>query len=111
MIPDPQVLTNAVAELSEGWHYTASGLPWALVTQRGDARSVYVWVDETRYPCTTVLRRLFRLSPTQARVTQMLLTRRTNAEIASLLGVTINTARRHVEAVLLRVGVTSRWDV
>jgi DNA-binding NarL/FixJ family response regulator len=57
------------------------------------------------------LRQKYRLSPTQARVATLLADRLTNAEIASELHVQPSTARRHTEAVLLRLGVRSRFKV
>jgi DNA-binding CsgD family transcriptional regulator len=57
------------------------------------------------------LRSRYRLSPTQARVALFLYMRRTNAEIAEALGISVNTARSHVEIALLKLGVTTRIDV
>lgn len=57
------------------------------------------------------LRRRFGLSPRQAEVAILLVARKTNAEIASELGISAHTARRHTEQVLLRLGVRSRRDV
>jgi DNA-binding NarL/FixJ family response regulator len=57
------------------------------------------------------LRKKYRLSPTQARVATLLADRLTNAEIALELRVRPSTARRHTEAVLLRLGVSSRFKV
>lgn len=57
------------------------------------------------------LRQKYRLSPTQARVATLLADRLTNAEIASALCVKPSTARRHTEAVLLRLNVSSRFQV
>ncbi len=59
----------------------------------------------------TTLRQKYRLTPTQARVATLLADRLTNAEIASELRVRPNTARRHTEAVLWRLGVSSRFQV
>jgi DNA-binding CsgD family transcriptional regulator len=111
MAPDLTQLKTATAFLCDGWHYTPAGQPWALVTREGDARRVYVWPAEDPRPDSEQLRRLFRLTPMQARVTRMLMTRRTNNEIAAQLRISIHTARRHVEAVLLRTEAKSRWDV
>jgi DNA-binding NarL/FixJ family response regulator len=58
-----------------------------------------------------LLRQKYRLTPTQARVATLLADRFTNAEIASELRVQPSTARRHTEAVLLRLGVHRRFDV
>ena len=57
------------------------------------------------------LQQQYRLTPTQARVATLLADRLTNAEIALELQVRPTTARRHTEAVLLRMGVTSRFQV
>jgi DNA-binding NarL/FixJ family response regulator len=59
----------------------------------------------------TSLQQQYRLTPTQARVATLLADRLTNAEIALELRVRPTTARRHTEAVLLRLGVTSRFQV
>jgi DNA-binding CsgD family transcriptional regulator len=58
-----------------------------------------------------LLQQKYRLTPTQARVATLLADRLTNAEIALELQVRPTTARRHTEAVLLRLGVTSRFQV
>lgn len=57
------------------------------------------------------LRKRYRLTPTQARVATLLADRLTNAEIAFELRVKPSTARRHTEAVLLRLDVDSRFKV
>jgi DNA-binding CsgD family transcriptional regulator len=111
MTPDLAELKTATAFLREGWHFTPAGLPWALVTREDDLRRVYVWPAEDPRPDGAELRRLFKLTPTQARVARLLLTRRTNGEIADQLGISIHTARRHVEAVLMRLEAKTRWDV
>ena len=59
----------------------------------------------------TSLQKKYRLTPTQARVATLLADRLTNAEIAFELQVRPSTARRHTEAVLLRLGVNSRFKV
>jgi DNA-binding NarL/FixJ family response regulator len=94
-----------------GLHVNAVGAAWALVKPMDDRVQVYVWGSPEPFPSSEQLRNLFRLTPAQSRVAKLLIHRRTNAEIAALLGVTVNTARRHVEAVLLRVGVSCRWEV
>lgn len=76
-----------------------------------DSEAVQIWANSAPCPSVAELRAMFRLTPTQARVARMLVARRTNAEIGSLLGISIHTARRHVEAVLFRMGIGSRWDV
>jgi len=76
-----------------------------------DERPVHIWADQDPFPSVAELRSMFRLTPAQASVAHMLVARRTNREISSELHISISTARRHVEAVLFRVGVSSRWDV
>ena len=53
----------------------------------------------------------FRLTPTQIRVALLLADRRTNLEIAAALSIAPNTARRHTEAVFVRLGVNRRLEV
>jgi DNA-binding CsgD family transcriptional regulator len=57
------------------------------------------------------VRERYRLTPTQARVALMLAVRFTNEEIARELSCMPNTARRHTEAVMLRLDVRSRFKV
>lgn len=110
---DPGDISSAegIMLLTGGFHRDSAGDPWALVAQKGENRQVFLWTRHRPYPSVQHLQHLFRLTPAQARVAQMLVSRRTNAEISDLLGVTIHTARRHVEAVLLRLDARSRWDV
>lgn len=55
--------------------------------------------------------RKLRLTRRQAEVALLLAQRKTNAEIAEILGIRENTARHHTEAVMLILGVASRRDV
>lgn len=57
------------------------------------------------------LARCFSLTAAQARVARLLAMRRTNREICEALGVTAHTARRHTEAVMLRLGISQRFEV
>lgn len=57
------------------------------------------------------LRKRFRLTPSQARVATLLADRLTNEEIAREIHVKPSTARRHTEAVLLRLEINSRFKV
>ena len=61
--------------------------------------------------CGFAAARHFRLSPTQTRVATLIAARRSNLEIARALCISPNTARRHTEIVMLKLGVTSRLDV
>jgi DNA-binding CsgD family transcriptional regulator len=106
-------IEQALQNLPEnvGIHCSRGGSPWALVKKRSDHVTVYVWALDEPFPSEDNIRAHFSLTPQQARVARLLLNRRTNAEIASQLGISINTAKRHVEAVLLRLGVRSRQEV
>ena len=53
----------------------------------------------------------FGLTPAQTRVAALIACRRSNTEIARALAISPNTARRHTEAVMFRMGVASRADV
>jgi DNA-binding NarL/FixJ family response regulator len=55
--------------------------------------------------------RLLRLSPRQAAVARLMARHLTNPQIAERLGITVSTTRKHVEMVLLRLGVSSRRQV
>jgi DNA-binding NarL/FixJ family response regulator len=52
-----------------------------------------------------------QLTKRQADVAELLYHRRTNIEIADRLGISVHTAKRHVETVLLKLGATSRTMV
>ena len=92
-------------------HYSSDGLPDLYMCRDRERHTVVTWHIYGRYPPLQILRDLYQLTPRQARVAQLLWLRRTNHEIAKLLGVSLNTARRHVEAVLRKLGTNSRWDV
>ena len=51
------------------------------------------------------------LTRRQATVAALLYMRRTNSEVAAECGISIHTAKRHVEMVLLKLGVGSRLEV
>jgi len=70
-----------------------------------------IWAFSDSCPSLQHLMAAHSLTRQQALVAQLLVARRNNAEIAVLLKISPHTAKRHVEAVLLRVGVRSRWDV
>lgn len=53
----------------------------------------------------------FRLTPREVEVARQLALGRTNAEVARALGISIHTVRRHVERVLMRLGVQRRGEV
>jgi DNA-binding CsgD family transcriptional regulator len=60
---------------------------------------------------TASIRERFGLSARQAEVAVLMAGRRTYKEIAGALGISPNTARRHCEQVLVRLGVHSRDEV
>lgn len=53
----------------------------------------------------------FRLTPRECETARLLAAARSNTEVATTLGVTKHTARRHTEAVLRKLGVASRAAV
>lgn len=57
------------------------------------------------------LRAQFALTPREIQIARLLAARRGSAEIASALGVSVHTIRRHTERVLMKLGVHSRMEV
>jgi DNA-binding CsgD family transcriptional regulator len=57
------------------------------------------------------LRDLYQITEREAAVSHFLADGHSNAEVAHLLGISIHTARRHVEHVLMKLGVHSRAAV
>ena len=55
--------------------------------------------------------RTFRLTATEERVARLLVYGRTSRQIGEILNITEATARHHVERVLLKLGVSSRYEV
>jgi len=53
----------------------------------------------------------YQLTRREAAVSQLLAQGHTNAQVARLLGISIHTARRHAERVLMKLGVHSRAAV
>ena len=53
----------------------------------------------------------FHLTPRELAVAQRLAEGRSNQQVARLFGVSIHTARRHVEHILMKLGVHSRAAV
>jgi DNA-binding NarL/FixJ family response regulator len=104
-----QALRDLPSEV--GLHCSRVGRPWALVRKAFGHTTVYIWALDEPYPSVAEVRARFPLTPRQAQVALMLFARRTNTEIAAELGISVNTAKRHVEAVLLRLGVRSRQEV
>ena len=57
------------------------------------------------------LRQLFCLTPAEARLTGLLLAGKTLAEVADLLGVSMNTARTHLKRILSKTGTHRQADL
>lgn len=72
---------------------------------------VQIWGSGPACPSGLELRKRFRLSPRQAVVAHLLVARATNTEIAACLDIGIWTAKHHVEAVLLKLGICCRTEV
>ncbi len=62
-------------------------------------------------PSESTLGARFGLTPRQAEVALLLARGESNADIASTLEISIHTVRRHVEGVLRKTGLSSRWEV
>jgi DNA-binding CsgD family transcriptional regulator len=59
-------------------------------------------------PAPRMLAEQFGLTPREAHVAELLVSRLSTREIAQALGISTHTVRRHVEAVLRKLGVRSR---
>ncbi len=57
------------------------------------------------------LRARYRLTTREIQVARLLACRHSSSEIAETLGVSVHTARRHTERVLMKLGVHARGDV
>ena len=90
---------------------TRAGVPWAYVSKINGGVAVYVWREANRCIPERTLQEMFGLTPQQARAAQLVFGRRTNHEISRILAVSLHTARRHVEAMLSKLGAESRFDV
>lgn len=96
---------------------TASGT-WHIRATVADERTLgpgpvaLVAVEPARPAATAdALRARWGLTRQEGRVACLLAARRTNAEIAAALSVSVHTARHHVERVMEKLGVSSRRDV
>jgi DNA-binding CsgD family transcriptional regulator len=79
----------------------------------GTAASVLVVAEQLpqRTPDRQRLNERFGLTAREADVSLLLAQRRSNAEIARVLGISPHTARRHTEQVLLKLGAKRRQEV
>ena len=110
--PHGQVFAHALTGQVEG----PLGAPvrWSvhLVSPGGGRTFGLIDFDEPRARVDArSIRERFGLSARQAEVAMLMATRRTHKEIARALGIRPNTARRHCEQVLARLGVHSRDEV
>jgi DNA-binding CsgD family transcriptional regulator len=85
-------------------------------TIRGKAPGGLVIITVRRHPLAPTLNQAelaarYGLTRAEARVALLLESARTSRQIAEQLGISVHTARRHVEAVLKKFGVHSRGDV
>jgi DNA-binding CsgD family transcriptional regulator len=81
---------------------------------RGRAPIIVVVVHplpDAPLPDEALLRRRFGLTPREAEVAGFLARRLTNKELAAVMGITPNTAWRHTERVMRKLGVTCRQAV
>ena len=102
------VIENALADaMLQG----QNGQATVSVSSGGRTYVVHVWNIQRPFVPHFFSEDHFGLTPRQAEVARLLCLRRTNAEISHSLNVTIHTACRHVEAVLLKVGAGSRYAV
>jgi DNA-binding CsgD family transcriptional regulator len=81
---------------------------------RSDSELLCVmWVRRCtpRLLTAAALRDRYGLTPREVRVAMLLVARLRSREIAEALGISIHTARRHAEAVLRKLGVSSRNEL
>jgi Response regulator containing a CheY-like receiver domain and an HTH DNA-binding domain len=87
-----------------------SGNPHFSATGHAPLRSVGLG-GTVAPPSSSAFQARYGLTDREAQVAGLLVWRRTNAEIASTLGISLHTARHHTESVLLKIGVHSRAAV
>jgi DNA-binding CsgD family transcriptional regulator len=103
--PDPRTITVGTVS------YRASATSTASL-DLGERNAVLIFLENaTEEQGPAVLADRWRLTRRQAEVAVLLAERKTDPEIAHLLGVSVYTARHHAEAVLGRLGLRSRRDV
>jgi DNA-binding CsgD family transcriptional regulator len=117
---------TAKSPTSELGHIGAAGLDISTTTDRyrlrairlrpgllGSEGSVLVVADRLRDDALdrARIRERFRLTERETDVAMLLADRRRNAEIARALGISVHTARHHIERVLLKLGGCKRRDV
>lgn len=83
----------------------------AVAMPRAQALALVQFDLPVRYPITREVLARLGLTPRQTQVAGLMAARRTHKEIATQLGITPNTARRHCEQVLTSLGVHSRHEL
>ena len=93
-------------------HYrvSASLLPPGLIAPKA-LIAVALDATDARQPSDAHMRSTFGLTAREMQVARLLAARHGSAAIAQTLGVSVHTARRHVEHVFMKLGVHSRRDV
>jgi len=86
---------------------------WLAPGYFGTPRSLLVVVDRVGadLPDVRALQERFRLTQRETEVALLLARRLSTPEIARTLGVSVHTARRHTENVMVKLGVSSRREV
>jgi len=79
--------------------------------QRGDTILVLVQNVTTDFLSERLLQKQFALTAREARVAALLARGSSNKQIASRLGISLHTARHHVEHVLIKLQVRKRAEV
>ena len=82
-----------------------------MMVEGWDSWNAGAMLDHLSTPSLEVIRTRHGLTARQAEVADLMAQRRTTKEIARVLGIAHNTARRHCQAVLRRLGVHTRLDV
>ena len=112
---DPATAASAVASriMINGKRYDAWTGKVAGSDASSDASIVLVVLErcDQDFRSDEEMLHRFRFTASETRVARLLAARRSNREIASELGVTEHTARRHTEKVLRKLGVNSRATV
>lgn len=76
-----------------------------------DVDVVLVVVQGTPWPSDRIIREEYALTPREAEVARLLSRRLSSREIAEELSISVNTARRHSERVLQKMGLNRRSEV
>lgn len=101
---------GAVFEAAE--EHACNRIRFERHTCDGEAVLLCIFVPKDVVPeITPRLAQSMRLSPTQARVAELLMQQKTTREIATIRQISFHTARRHIEAILVRLNVRTRREV